>query len=103
MSIDHNRIKVADLEKNQSNKTLVTNEDGQLEFRDYNLKADLESPNFSGVPLAPTAELGTNTTQVATTAFVLANAAAYKNIVSTSAPTGVPHDGQEWIIYIPNI
>lgn len=33
MSIDHNRIKVADLETNQSNKTLVTNDDGELEFK----------------------------------------------------------------------
>jgi hypothetical protein len=32
--------------------------------------APLASPNFSGVPSAPTAAVGTNTTQVATTAFV---------------------------------
>jgi hypothetical protein len=32
------------------------------------------SPTFTGVPLAPTASVGTNTTQLATTAFVLANA-----------------------------
>jgi hypothetical protein len=34
----------------------------------------LASPAFSGVPTAPTAAPATNTTQVATTAFVLANA-----------------------------
>lgn len=33
-------------------------------------KADLNSPTFTGVPLAPTAAAGTNTTQLATTAFV---------------------------------
>lgn len=33
-------------------------------------KADLESPSFTGLPLAPTAATGTNTTQIATTAFV---------------------------------
>lgn len=33
-------------------------------------KADTTSPTFSGIPLAPTASAGTNTTQVATTAFV---------------------------------
>ena len=33
-------------------------------------KADLASPVFTGVPTAPTATTGTNTTQVATTAFV---------------------------------
>lgn len=31
------------------------------------------SPTLSGTPLAPTAALGTNTTQIATTAFTLAN------------------------------
>ena len=34
------------------------------------LKAALASPEFSGTPTAPTAAAGTNTTQVATTAFV---------------------------------
>lgn len=33
-------------------------------------KATLASPVFTGTPLAPTADAGTNTTQVATTAFV---------------------------------
>lgn len=35
-----------------------------------NLKANLTSPAFSGTPTAPTASAGTNTTQIATTAFV---------------------------------
>lgn len=35
-------------------------------------KADLVSPTFTGTPSAPTAAGGTNTTQVATTAFVTA-------------------------------
>ncbi|WP_316632355.1 hypothetical protein [uncultured Flavobacterium sp.] len=34
MSIDHNRIKVSDLETNQPNKTLITNQHGELEFSD---------------------------------------------------------------------
>lgn len=33
-------------------------------------KADLASPTFTGTPAAPTAASGTNTTQIATTAFV---------------------------------
>ena len=33
-------------------------------------KAPLASPNLSGTPTAPTAAAGTNTTQIATTAFV---------------------------------
>lgn len=36
------------------------------------LKANLASPTFTGTPAAPTATLGTNTTQLATTAFVAA-------------------------------
>lgn len=38
------------------------------------LKANLASPTFTGTPAAPTASIGTNTTQLATTAFVIANA-----------------------------
>ena len=34
------------------------------------LKADIASPTFTGTPAAPTASAGTNTTQLATTAFV---------------------------------
>ena len=44
-------------------------------------KADIASPTFTGEPAAPTASAGTNTTQLATTAF--ANAAA-----KAVAPTG---------------
>lgn len=36
MSTTHNRIKVSDLENNEPNKTLVTNENGELEFSDIN-------------------------------------------------------------------
>ena len=38
-----------------------------------NTKADIASPTFTGTASAPTATVGTNTTQLATTAFVLAN------------------------------
>lgn len=40
------------------------------------LKSNLASPTFTGVPAAPTAAVSTNTTQVATTAFVRAEVAA---------------------------
>jgi hypothetical protein len=36
-------------------------------------KADSNDPTFTGTPVAPTAAAGTNTTQIATTAFVLTN------------------------------
>lgn len=34
------------------------------------IKADKESPEFTGIPTAPTASPNTNTTQIATTEFV---------------------------------
>ena len=49
---------------------------------DVAAKADVASPTFTGTPAAPTAASGTNTTQIATTAFV---AAAVPD-VSASAP-----------------
>jgi hypothetical protein len=39
-------------------------------------KSDSNSPTFTGTPLAPTASAGTNNTQIATTAFATAAAAA---------------------------
>ncbi len=39
---------------------------------DVSTKADLASPTFTGTPAAPTAAVGTNTTQLATTAYVQA-------------------------------
>ena len=44
-------------------------------------KADTNSPTFTGTPLAPTANSGTNNTQIATTAFVT-------TAVAASFPTG---------------
>lgn len=40
------------------------------------LKAPINSPTFTGIPAAPTAGPGTDTTQIATTAFVLQNTVA---------------------------
>ena len=52
----------------------------------FSAKADLASPTFTGTPSAPTAAPGTDTTQVATTAFVKAAAdaaAAVANALTT--------------------
>ena len=60
---------------------------------DLNAKAPLASPNFTGIPLAPTAAQGTNTTQLATTAFVNAEIAAdiaTKADLAGPTFTGVP-------------
>jgi hypothetical protein len=52
-----------------------------------NLKANLASPTFTGAPLAPTPTLGDNSTKVATTAYVLANAAGLASPAFTGTPT----------------
>lgn len=49
------------------------------------LKAPLASPTFTGTPAAPTADPGTNTTQVATTAFVKAAVDAFPAASETVA------------------
>ena len=56
-------------------------------------KADIASPSFTGTPAAPTATAGSNTTQIATTAFVTAALQAvypvgsiYINATSSSNP-----------------
>jgi hypothetical protein len=51
-------------------KTDRVNADTDLQ----NNKANLNNPSFTGTPTAPTAPIGTNTTQLATTAFVVAQA-----------------------------
>ena len=53
-----------------------------------NSKANLNSPDFIGTPLAPTAAVGTNTRQIATTAFVSQNAMISGMIVMWSGPVG---------------
>lgn len=52
----------------------------QAKLTDYATKA---SPTFTGTPKAPTAAAGTNTTQIATTAFV--QAALLQNVLTTTA------------------
>lgn len=54
-------------------------------------RAPLVSPGFSGTPTAPTAAAGTNTTQIATTEFVLANAVvkATVNTVTNTISDGI--------------
>jgi hypothetical protein len=50
--------------------------------------APIASPTFTGVPAAPTATLGTSTTQLATTAFVQAAALAASGVPSQSGNNG---------------
>jgi hypothetical protein len=72
-------------------------------------KANLASPTFTGVPVAPTASAGTNTTQLATTAFVTAavaggglDAESVRDTIGTALQgTGLiavtPNDGSDTI------
>ena len=46
------------------------NEDLVPNLPDVSTKANINSPTFTGTPKAPTASVGTNTTQIATTAYV---------------------------------
>jgi hypothetical protein len=49
--------------------------------------APLASPMFTGTPVAPTATAGTNTTQLATTAFVATSFAPIASPIFTGTPT----------------
>ena len=79
-------------------QVIQTNGSGTLSFAtvDLSAKANIASPTFTGTPAAPTASAGTNTTQLATTAFVttaVSNAEPFPSGTSmlfqqTAAPTG---------------
>lgn len=61
----------------------------------------LASPAFTGTPTAPTATVGTNTTQLATTAFVIANAGTGRLIgvqIFTVSGTYTPDTGTNSVI-----
>jgi len=63
------------------------------------LKAPLASPALTGTPTAPTAAVGTDSTQIATTAFVIDQIDASTQpgaLYQTTAPTS-PEIGQIWI------
>lgn len=65
-------------------------------LNDISNKAPTASPTLTGVPTAPTAAVGTNTTQIATTAFIkntiddlnLGNATVYYGTCNTAANVG---------------
>lgn len=84
----------------------------QLGVAEISGAAPLASPTFTGIPAAPTAVSGTNTTQLATTAFVQAaltaagsitNLDSLTDVVITTATTGqlVRYDGTNWVNWTP--
>jgi hypothetical protein len=57
----------------------------------FNAKAPTASPTFTGTPVAPTAAVDTNTTQLATTAFVIGQGYLKSSVASTTyAPIASP-------------
>jgi hypothetical protein len=56
-------------------------------------KANYASPNLTGLPTAPTAPQGTNTSQIATTAFVFANSVPVGAILLWSGSIGTIPSG----------
>jgi hypothetical protein len=74
-----------------TNTSLATTLTSYATLAALSLKSNTFSPIFTGIPAAPTATVGTNTTQLATTAFaqgVLSVAQAY-----TNSQIGVFHNG----------
>lgn len=80
---------------------------GDVDLSEY---AKLASPGLTGVPTAPTAAVGTNTTQLATTAFVLANGSnrPYKtfscvvNQAGSNAPTSITLQNDTGLTIVPS-
>lgn len=78
---------------------------------DIAAKAPLASPALTGTPTAPTAAEGTNTTQLATTAFVKANAPAFtatantagKFDAGTTTPTGTTRLNYSGYLYATKV
>ncbi len=77
---------VASVSNNLTNSRLFWRTKASGSWAEWQQGARLNSPDFSGTPTAPTASVGTNTIQLATTAFVQAAMAAY-GIGTNSAAT----------------
>jgi hypothetical protein len=58
---------------------------------DLSAKAPLASPTFTGTPAAPTAAADTNTTQIATTAYVQTELADFHLLPAVNAQTGTSY------------
>ena len=76
-------------------RTILNVEDGATGDQDLSSYAPLADPALTGIPTAPTAGAGTDTTQIATTAFVKAefgnvDALIYKGVQDCSANPNYP-------------
>lgn len=82
-------------------------EDGTVDIgtvvTDVSGKADINSPTFTGTPKAPTPAVGTNNTQIATTAFVttaVADGIASITGMEYSIVAELPASGEAGVIYL---
>jgi hypothetical protein len=68
-----------------------------------NTKSDINSPTFTGTPVAPTATFGANTSQVATTQYVMTRAVFWdgsRKFISTDDPNAaLGSNGDFWFKY----
>jgi len=70
---------------------------GEVEKISSSTFAPTISPTFTGTPTAPTATAGTNTTQIATTAFVLANSGSSSGTFTPSSTGGITFFRCYWV------
>jgi hypothetical protein len=91
-----------------ANTNLKNYVDGQITTLSTNVNttyAAKASPALTGTPTAPTATFGSNTTQIATTQYVMTRSEFWggsRKFVSTLDPTvGEGTDGDIWFKYIP--
>ena len=77
---DETTINISGILKGENNKivsatagvdyVIPSNLNNFITQDNLNLKANIDSPNFTGTPLAPTPNININNTQIATTEFV---------------------------------
>lgn len=68
-----NKVGLTTFYQNISSSTVPSSGDHLTNKTYVDTKSPLASPDFTGIPTAPTAVAGTNTTQIATTGFVTSN------------------------------
>lgn len=93
---------VVDKELNENSENAIANKAVATALK---LLAKLDSPNFTGIPTTPTADVGTNTTQIASTAYVIAQISkALEKVVGIriEKPEGgvLPETGEFGVIYL---
>ncbi len=84
-----------------SSDLITWTEFGTAPIIDISGKADIESPTFTGIPSVPTAILGNNTTQIASTEFVNTSINAMMNIKKVIYVDGVNGNDTTALKYDP--